>query len=150
PMIWSTVRKPMLLLVTLVLPLSLGCGGRGEIKVTGKVTIDSEPVRWGSIMFTAEDDTGDATSADIVAGDYKADVVPGKKKYNVKVLGVADPAQAQGREGRRNRVTEMKENRKATSQQSKAKPPGELIGNNQVVEISAENPVLNIDLKTKR
>ena len=71
-----------LLLMTFV----AGCGeSSNEVEVSGKITIDGEPVPRGSISFVSADGEAPAGGGVIQDGTYTAKVPPGEKV--VLVLG---------------------------------------------------------------
>lgn len=68
--------------------LSLGCSGgstKNEVKVTGTVTIDGQPIEIGSVSFVSADGSTPTGGGNIKDGEYVAFVPPGEKK--VLVLG---------------------------------------------------------------
>jgi hypothetical protein len=69
------------------LATSAGCGQKGAdtVKVSGKVTIDGEPIPMGTISFFAADGKAPTAGGAIKDGTYTAEVPPGEK--NVVVLG---------------------------------------------------------------
>lgn len=72
----------------LMLVSAQGCGGGEavhEVEVTGKITIDGEPIDQGSISFVAADGVARTGGGVIKDGKYIARVAPGEKK--VMVLG---------------------------------------------------------------
>ena len=81
--------RPMLASILVLLFLS-GCGGGGQdrIPVTGKITLDGQPVKEGSIAFVAS--SGDKTAgagALVLNGSYALTNTNGLKpgKYRVEV-----------------------------------------------------------------
>jgi hypothetical protein len=72
-------RTPLLALAALPLALALAGCGKGKGTVSGKVTLDGDPLPAGRILFVG--DKGEA-SADIKDGQYTANNVP---TGNVKV-----------------------------------------------------------------
>lgn len=86
------LRRPLadfpLVFATLMLVNALGCGGGEavhEVEVTGKITIDGQPIDQGSISFVAADGVARTGGGVIKDGKYIARVAPGEKK--VMVLG---------------------------------------------------------------
>ncbi len=78
-----------LVLFTLLLP---GCSPpkTETVKVTGKITIDGNPIEQGAIKFMAVDGATPVGGGSISNGVYLAEVPPGKKKVLVngqKVVG---------------------------------------------------------------
>ncbi|MCC9606887.1 hypothetical protein LOC68_15615 [Blastopirellula sp. JC732] len=68
--------------------LSVGCGGGikdNEVKVSGNVTIDGQPIEIGSVSFVSADGSTPTGGGNIKDGAYVAFVAPGEKK--VLVLG---------------------------------------------------------------
>lgn len=77
------------LLFTLLSFGMTGCGpSTGELKVTGKITIDGQPIPEGGITFEDENRSIAVGGGNIKDGVYSAKVLPGKKK--VKVNGTSD------------------------------------------------------------
>lgn len=65
----------------LALVACVGCGPAkvNTVTVSGKVTLDSQPISKGSITFVAADGGTPTGGGSIVDGAYTADVPPGKK-----------------------------------------------------------------------
>ncbi|EAQ82285.1 hypothetical protein [Blastopirellula marina] len=75
-------------LVAAVSLLSIGCSSgtkSNEVKVSGKVTIDGQPIEIGSVSFVSADGATPTGGGNIKDGTYVAFVAPGEKK--VLVLG---------------------------------------------------------------
>lgn len=47
-----------------------GCGGSGQVELTGEVTLDDNPIEAGAILLTPTDATGTATGGEIKGGKY--------------------------------------------------------------------------------
>lgn len=77
-------RTSLGLCVACLLLLS-GCGGNGELQISGKVTLDGAPIERGTIRFVAEDGTGPAFESTITSGAYTVSMPAGPKK--VSILG---------------------------------------------------------------
>lgn len=91
-----TMRTPTLLAnsigLSLLLLISLGCGsGRSDlVEVTGKVTLDGQPVEKGKITFEATDGKGGVEGGSIESGKYSVMTTPGSKAVKInspKVVG---------------------------------------------------------------
>lgn len=68
--------------------LSIGCSSgvkSNEVKVSGTVTIDGQPIEIGSVSFVSADGATPTGGGNIKDGTYVAFVAPGEKK--VLVLG---------------------------------------------------------------
>jgi len=79
----------LMILFSFLLP---GCGPpkTNTVKVTGKITIDGNPIEQGAIKFIAVDGATPGGGGTISNGTYYAEVPPGKKKVLVngqKVVG---------------------------------------------------------------
>jgi hypothetical protein len=69
--------------LALLLAAASGCG-HPEAKVTGRVTLDGEPVQDGTILFTPKDGKGQAASGEIKGGQFTATkVTPGVNKVQI-------------------------------------------------------------------
>lgn len=86
------LRRPFvslgLVLSGVMLVSAIGCSGGEtvhEVEVTGKITIDGQPIDNGSISFVAADGVARTGGGIIKDGQYIARVAPGEKK--VMVLG---------------------------------------------------------------
>ena len=62
-------RNHLPVIVFFMMLLTLGCGQSQEATVSGKVTLDGDPLDHGSVIFVA----GSKTKADSAAGDIKPD-----------------------------------------------------------------------------
>lgn len=81
-----TSQYASILLALVALTISTGCGKKtDELEVSGKVTIDGEPIETGTINFVAADGVAPTGGGVIKDGVYTAKVLPGEKK--VLVLG---------------------------------------------------------------
>lgn len=90
------MRTPQLVAGTiglsLLMLLSFGCGsGRsGMVEVTGKVTLDGQPVNKGKITLEATDGKGGVEGGSIENGEYSVMTTPGSKAVKInspKVVG---------------------------------------------------------------
>ena len=72
----------LLAIVVILLP---GCGPpkTKTVKVTGKITVDGNPIEMGTISFHAVDGEVVSGGGVIANGIYEAEVPPGKKKVLV-------------------------------------------------------------------
>lgn len=62
----------------------LGCGEAAYLDVSGKVTVDGQPVTEGVIQFVPADRQGPTAGARIEAGSYAAQVPPGRKIVQIE------------------------------------------------------------------
>ncbi|RCS54686.1 hypothetical protein DTL42_06040 [Bremerella cremea] len=81
----------VLALGTLTL-LTVGCGGpkSDKLEMTGKVTLDGQPLQEGAITIEATDDKGGVDGGMITDGEYKVLTTPGDKLIKInatKVVG---------------------------------------------------------------
>ena len=88
----NVVLISFVFLAILVVGNTAGCRAKKliTVTVTGKVTVDGEPIEKGSIMFMAEDGQTATGGGAILNGTYTAEVPPGKKRVLVsggKVVG---------------------------------------------------------------
>ncbi len=74
-----------------------GCGG-GEARVSGTVTLDSQPVPNGSIQFVG--DGGVREGAVIKDGAFTAKLAPGKYKVEVRATRVTGKRKQKGFDGK--------------------------------------------------
>jgi hypothetical protein len=79
------------LLLAVVGLVAGGCGGKNEMSVSGKVTVEGEPVDTGSITFTAADGKTYVAGGEIQNGQYKVSIPPGKKKVQIRALKKGAP-----------------------------------------------------------
>jgi len=78
-----------LLGVLAVIVFAAGCG-TGKVTVSGKVTLDGEPIENGSILFEPADGNGGSEGDSITAGAYQVELSPGEKIVRInasKVIG---------------------------------------------------------------
>lgn len=77
----------LLCLGTLLLAFSVGCTGNAPKSVSGKVTLDGEPVKGGSVVFLPADVNGTKGAAEIIDGSYLIGGDSGLKpgKYRVEI-----------------------------------------------------------------
>ena len=68
--------------------LFAGCAKPTTGTVTGKVTIDGVPAKSGSIAFFPVDGKSSTAGAEIVDGQYMAQVPPGASKVEIRVSKV--------------------------------------------------------------
>lgn len=69
---------------TVGLALLAGCGSKNDpVDVSGKVTIDGQPLADGQIVFEATDGATLPGSGVIKGGQYTAMIVPGAKKVKI-------------------------------------------------------------------
>jgi len=79
------VRRLLLFTVCLAL---VGCSKSNMGTVSGRVTVDGEPAKVGSVAFFAVDGRAPTAGAPIVDGQYKAQVKPGLCMVQVRVSKV--------------------------------------------------------------
>jgi len=131
--------------------LIAGCGGQRRTTVSGKVTLDSQPLEKGMIVFSVEDGKSTPVPAPIVNGEYEAkDVVMGANKVSVRLDEVVPESREDSRSERKGRTREMKKDKAAAAAQKSARRPNiqTFAGNNQVHEIKEDRATLNIDLRS--
>jgi hypothetical protein len=147
----STTRRVCACFIPLFLMILMGCGSSSDTAtVSGKVTLDGEPVATGSVSFYPQESGGGATtSCAIKDGQYRiADLVPGKKKIVVMVnTGTPTaPQQPTGEVSRESRNAERRgEVRKRDTSPASSRKP--LIGNNKVVDILQGKQEVHIPLQ---
>ena len=82
---WKPVRmtsalfcRLKLFVLTSVLVTLLGCGTSSEegVNISGKITINGQPVELGHIQFIPDNQAGNVVSAEIKNGQYAAENVP--------------------------------------------------------------------------
>ena len=74
-------------LLVAVCLLATGCGPKkNEVTISGKVTVEGDPIDTGSIMFTAADGGTYVAGGVIEDGQYKASVPPGDKIVQIRGL----------------------------------------------------------------
>jgi hypothetical protein len=66
----------------------VGCGKSNLATVSGTITVDGEPAKVGAISFFAVDGRAPTAGAQIVDGQYSAEVRPGKCFVQVRVSKV--------------------------------------------------------------
>jgi len=71
-------------LLAFVIMAVSGCSGDGTVRISGKVTVNGEPVETGSIAFAPADGNTSVEGAEIVNGEYKAKVPPGDKIIRIR------------------------------------------------------------------
>ena len=70
---------------TLLLAFTLGCAGNAPKSVSGKVTLDGEPVKGGSIVFLPADTAAAKGAAEIIDGSYLIGADSGLKPGTYRV-----------------------------------------------------------------
>lgn len=78
--------------LSLLLLINAGCGsGRSDlVEVTGKVTLDGQPVNQGKVTLEATDGKGGVEGGSIENGEYSVMTTPGSKAVKInspKVVG---------------------------------------------------------------
>lgn len=63
-------------LLGLAVALCAGCGGAATGTVSGKVTVNNQPLKDGLITFLSDAGNRDAFSARITNGEYRTDAMP--------------------------------------------------------------------------
>jgi hypothetical protein len=76
------------LLIFIACLLLVGCSKSNMGTVFGRVTVDGEPAKVGSVAFFAVDGRAPTAGAPIVDGQYKAEVKPGLCMVQVRVSKV--------------------------------------------------------------
>jgi len=143
------VTKLGKIMTILCIPSALilaGCGGK--CSVSGKVTLEGQPVESGFVTFFPEDKNGQSVGAYIVDGQYSIDnITPGKKRVNVSITGVA-AAPGSGTPRSRDEANEerLKESKKRPSAAKKTAKPTTIIGNDKIVEVGSGSQTIDIPL----
>jgi hypothetical protein len=82
-------------LFVLAVFLAAGCGGRaGKGTVTGRVTLDGNPVEKGTIQFFPVDGKGQTAHALIQGGNFTAEVPVGPKRVEINAPRVVGKRKA--------------------------------------------------------
>jgi hypothetical protein len=131
-------------LAFLVLPLVIGCGGDKKRTISGIVSADGVPVERGFISFRSEDENGDKAGDQISSGRYRVSLVPGKYRAKVTINQPAEASEGDAREERKRRTKEMQKALKSPDRP----PPPQLIGDNEVHEITADTTTLDLNLQS--
>ncbi|MFM9964016.1 MAG: hypothetical protein ACKV2Q_22665 [Planctomycetaceae bacterium] len=77
----------------LILAGLVGCGAGNSVevvRVTGRVTLDEQPLEKGLIQFLPTDGKGSSAASEIKQGEYQAEVPVGNKRVEItspKVIG---------------------------------------------------------------
>src|SRR5438105_12137453 len=107
----STYSRTGWLAATLSSLILAGCNGGGGIKLSGKVTLDGQPVEGGSLTFSPEDGQGQPVAGGIEAGEFTVSgLTPGKKRVKVTLAAEGETKPSNQRE----RMQELKDERRAT------------------------------------
>lgn len=69
-----------------VIVAATSCSGQQLVEVAGKVTLDGKPLENGNISFQPVDGKTATAEEIIVAGSYKAEVPPGRKRVIIQAL----------------------------------------------------------------
>src|SRR4051812_2388316 len=83
-------RHAPLIACLLALALAAGCSDGSKATVSGKVTLDGEPLKEGLIKFLPADGKSQNADAPIKDGQYMATMPPGEKRVEIsapKVVG---------------------------------------------------------------
>lgn len=92
-------RLAPFLFLALLVPLTGGCGSGGTGTVSGKITVNGQPLARGMITFLSDVGKQDSFNASIEKGEYKTDPIPaGKARINITGAMIA-PAAAEGKGG---------------------------------------------------
>ena len=78
------VKLPFLCVIVFAIFTVPGCNNDGTVKISGKVTVDGEPVESGSVAFAPADGKTSVEGAEIVNGEYNAKVPPGDKIVRIR------------------------------------------------------------------
>lgn len=94
-------------LLLAILPVLSGCGdSSGTVPVTGKVTLDGEPITEGDILFRATDGSP-SHAGKIQDGIYSAEVSPGEKQVEITAYRDVPGKFREDNPGERTPVREM-------------------------------------------
>lgn len=83
---WPVVSGQLLVgAIVSALSLCLGCTEPTIGVVTGAVTVDGSPAKSGSIAFFPVDGKSSTAGAEIIDGQYTAEVAPGASRIEIRV-----------------------------------------------------------------
>ncbi len=122
-----------------------GCGSKSS--VSGRVTLDGQPIESGFVTFFPVEDKGQSVGTDIVHGEYSIDVLtPGKKRVLVNITTQTSPASTNATKTREEVNTERisKSKRKLTGKKT---PGSGLVGNDKIIEVGSGSQRIDIPLE---
>ncbi len=90
---FKSVASLLLVLFAVALCVIAGCGPSSST-VSGKVTLDGQPLANGSISFTPEDGQTATAGAAITNGAYTVELPPGKKRVEISATKVVGQVRA--------------------------------------------------------
>jgi len=125
--------------------MATGCGSKSS--VSGRVTLDGQPVESGFVTFFPVEDKGQSVGTDIVHGEYSIDVLtPGKKRVLVNLTTQTSPASTNATKTREEVNTERisKSKRKLTGKKT---PGSGLVGNDKIIEVGSGSQRIDIPLE---
>lgn len=131
--ILSTSR--LLAVSGLLLVLLAGCGGDGKVPIQGTATWNGEPIEIGYVEFQPTDNTGQFASAEIRGGKFTLRTSPGPRRVKVtaqRKIGEIPPSE---------RIP------MAEPIMHQYIPPQFNSDSDTEIDISADNPVLALDLE---
>jgi hypothetical protein len=80
------ITRLLIVVSLLAMPLGIGCGGTNtgpaSVELSGRVTLDGDPLKEGDIFFRAQDG-GNSYAAKIKDGTYQQNVTPGNKRVEI-------------------------------------------------------------------
>jgi hypothetical protein len=143
----STYRRAGWLASTLMSLVLAGCGG-GGIKLSGKVTLDGQPLESGSVTFSPEDGQGQPVGGGIEEGEFTVvGLTPGKKRVKVTLAAEGETKPT----NQRQRMQEIKDERRASkADRSQGKPaPKPLQVTDIVVEVMPDMAPVTLEFKSR-
>ena len=127
-----------------------GCDSGGTTGLSGKVTLDGQPVKNGFIAFYPEGSEGKETSTKIEDGEYKVkNVTLGKNKVRVTITQQMEPAAPRSEKKNREAANAERLGQRK-SQPARTNAPLNIADNDQVKDIDAGTSQLDIALNTRR
>jgi hypothetical protein len=140
-MIWGILTPSVLMLA--------GCGKRAAL--TGRVTLDGQPVESGFVTFFPEDNQGTSVGVEIVQGQYSVpEIAAGKKRIFVNITEVAEPAQIDVAKSRNESNAERLAGARKKQGKSKQAAPAKLEGNNKIVTVGSGSQQIDIPLERQK
>jgi len=146
----AVLRKTVGVIVPPLLLMLAGCG-KGAA-VTGRVTLDGQPVESGFVTFFPDDNQGTSVGVEIVQGQYSMqNISPGKKRIFVNLTEAIEPTHVNATKSREEANTErLAGGRKKQGKSSKQAAPAKLEGNNKIVTVGAGSQQIDIPLERQK
>ena len=144
-----TTRPSKRILVILVIFfgfMTVGCGSKSG--VSGRVTVDGQPLESGFVTFFPVEDRGQSVGAEIVQGEYTIDVItPGKKRVLVSITGQTAPSSTSTGKSREEANAERVSGLKRKQTLSQKTTSSKLIGNDKIIEVGPGSQRIYIPLE---